>query len=52
MADNAIAGNNGSPVTFATDEIGGVHHARSKVGFGVDGTYGDVSESNHSQQKI
>jgi len=46
MADNAIAGNNGSPVTFATDDIGGVHHARSKVGFGVDGSYVDVSASN------
>ena len=25
MSDNAIANNNGSPVTFATKEVGGVH---------------------------
>lgn len=44
MADNIIA-----PATddaFATDEIGGVHHPRTKVGWGVDGSYVDVSASN------
>lgn len=46
MADNAIAVNGGSPVTFATDDIGGVQHARFKVGFGVDGAYVDASASN------
>lgn len=34
-------------VTFAFDELtGGVKVARSKTGFGVDGSYVDVSESN------
>lgn len=46
MADNAIAVNGGSPVTFATDDIAGVQHARFKVGFGVDGSYVDASASN------
>jgi hypothetical protein len=41
MADNITA-----PATeeiFATDEIGGVHYPRTKVGFGLDGAYVDVS---------
>jgi hypothetical protein len=41
MADNITA-----PATdqiFATDEIGGVHHPRTKLGFGLDGAYVDVS---------
>jgi len=45
MSDNAIANNNGSPVTFATDEIGSVHYPRTKVGYGPDGSFTDVSES-------
>ena len=31
-------------VVLATDDIGGVQHPRSKVGFGADGAYVDVSE--------
>ena len=33
-------------VRQATDEINGIHYPRQKVGFGSDGTYEDVSESN------
>jgi len=49
MADNLTAlGNTGTGTDIlATDEIGGVHYPRSKIGFGVDGTYHDVSHSNH-----
>jgi hypothetical protein len=45
MADNIVAlANTGTGTdVLATDEIGGVHHPRSKVGFGVDGAYVDVS---------
>lgn len=47
MADNAIAGNNGSPVTFATDDIAGVHFPRTKLVVGNDGIDGgNVSTSN------
>lgn len=45
MADNATAGNGGAPVTFATDEIGSVHYPRTKVGYGSDGSFTDVTES-------
>lgn len=43
MADNtnAAAGS-----TFATDDIGGVHHPRTKVGYGAEGSYVDVSAVN------
>jgi len=48
MADNAIAYNNGSPVTFATDDIGGgVQAARYKMMLGADGVDdGNVSSTN------
>jgi hypothetical protein len=46
MADNAIATNGGSPVTFGTDDIGGINYPRIKVGHGVDGAYVDTSASN------
>lgn len=47
MADNASGtGFGGVEVPFALDDIGGVLHPRMKVGFGVDGSYVDVSASN------
>jgi hypothetical protein len=48
MADNITAlGNTGTGTdVFATDEIGGVHHPRTKIGFGVDGSYEDVSPTS------
>ena len=49
MADNVqfnADGTLGATVTGATDEIGGVHFPRVKVGHGADGTYGDVSAAN------
>ena len=48
MADNAIANNNGSPVTFATDDIGaGVQSPRMKLMLGADGVDdGNVSSAN------
>lgn len=48
MADNAIANNGGSPVTFATDDIGaGVQSPRMKLMLGTDGVDdGNVSSSN------
>lgn len=48
MADNAIAVNGGSPVTFATDDIGsGVQAARYKIMLGADGVDdGNISSTN------
>lgn len=45
MADN-VPITPGSGADIATDEIGGLHYQRTKVGFGVDGSYGDVSDAN------
>ena len=45
MADNVTV-TQGSGTSIATDDIGGVHYPRSKVGWGADGTYNDVSASN------
>lgn len=47
MADNF----NASPATaggdvFAADDVSGVKYPRSKIGFGADGAYTDVSASN------
>ena len=49
MADNVTAlANTGSGTdVFATDDIGGVNYPRTKIGFGVDGSYTDVSHSHH-----
>lgn len=48
MADNitALANTGSGTDVLATDEIAGVHYPRSKVGFGVDGAYVDVSATN------
>ncbi len=48
MADNLVAlANTGSGTdVLATDEIAGVHYPRSKIGFGADGSYTDVSDAN------
>ena len=50
MADN-VPITPGSGADIATDDIGGVQHQRIKVGFGVDGSYGDVSSSNPLGQR-
>jgi hypothetical protein len=49
MADNitALANTGSGTDVFATDEIAGVHYPRTKIGFGVDGSYTDVSHSHH-----
>jgi hypothetical protein len=45
MSDNFAAP--GSGLTFATDDIGGVHHPRTKITLGEDGVNdGDVSAVN------
>lgn len=41
MADNVTTPQG----TFASDDIGGVQHPRTKVGFGADGSYADVSQN-------
>lgn len=48
MADNLIAlANTGTGTdVLATDEIAGVHYPRSKIGFGADGEYADISAAN------
>jgi hypothetical protein len=46
MADNFVANPGSGGDTFASDDIGGVQHPRTKVGFGVDGVYNDVSDAN------
>lgn len=43
MADNITAPGAGS--VLATDDIGGVHYPRTKLGFGADGTYTEVTSS-------
>lgn len=45
MADN-ITITAGAGTTLATDDIGGVHYQRVKVGSGANGTYNDVSTTN------
>jgi hypothetical protein len=49
MADNitALANTGSGTDVFATDDIGGVNYPRTKIGFGVDGSYTDVSHSHH-----
>jgi hypothetical protein len=48
MGDNitALANTGDGTDVLATDEIGGVHYPRSKVGFGTDGNYADVSSAD------
>ena len=48
MADNitALANTGSGTDVFATDDIGGVNYPRTKVGFGVDGSYVDASATN------
>jgi hypothetical protein len=46
MADNITANPGAGGATLATDDIGGVQHPRTKVGFGVDGAYVDVSATD------
>lgn len=46
MADNITTNPGDGGAVLATDDIGGIHYARSKNGFGVDGAYVDVSATN------
>lgn len=48
MADNvtALANTGTGTDVFATDDIGGVNYPRTKLGFGVDGSYVDASATN------
>ena len=46
MPDNFVANPGSGGDTFAADEIAGIKYPRSKVGFGADGAYSDVSTSN------
>lgn len=45
MADN-LGYTEGSGSQVATDEIGGLHHQRVKIGIGADGTAVDLSSAN------
>lgn len=48
MADDVLIKNGtgaGTDFTAATDEIGGKHYQRMKVGHGADGSYADASAS-------
>ena len=45
MADD-VAVTPTASFTVAADDILGVHHQRVKVGFGIDGAYGDVNPTN------
>ena len=42
MADN-IAVTPGTGATVATDDVGGVHYQRVKLGYGAEGSYADVT---------
>lgn len=44
--DNVEAGAGGGGPTFASDTIGGIEYPRTKVGFGADNSYTDVSASD------
>ena len=47
MADNFVANAGSGGSTFASDDIGGVHHSRIKVVHGADGASdGDASRTN------
>ena len=46
MADNITTNPGTGGAVLASDDIGGVQHPRTKVGFGVDGAYVDVSAAN------
>ena len=48
MTDNitALANTGTGTDVLATDEIGGVHFPRAKIGFGDDGSYTDASATN------
>lgn len=48
MADNitALANTGSGTDVLATDDIGGVHYPRNKIGFGSDGDYSDVHSGN------
>ena len=46
MADNVTANPGSGGATFATDDIGGIQYPRTKLGFGSDGNYQDVSSEN------
>lgn len=46
MADNFVANPGIGGDIFAADDIAGVKYPRSKLGFGDDGSYADVSESS------
>lgn len=45
MADNLTTQEGVGGPLVATNEIAGVHHARSKTGWGAPGTYNDASEA-------
>jgi hypothetical protein len=51
MADN-VAITAGTGTNIATDDIGGVQYQRVKNGFGVDGSFTDVSSTNPMPQYI
>jgi len=47
MSDNVTtSAGTGDGATFASDDIGGIQHTRVKAGFGVDGSYVDVSATD------
>lgn len=52
MADNFVSNPASGGLTFASDDIAGVQYPRSKVGFGTDGAYGDVSSANPFPVKL
>ena len=47
MADNTTLNPGTGGDVIASDDIGGVKHQRVKIGYGVDGSYTDVSHSHH-----
>lgn len=47
MADNTTLNPGTGGDVIASDDIGGVKHQRVKIGYGIDGSYTDVSHSHH-----
>lgn len=46
MADNVTLNSGTGGATLAADDIGGTHHQRVKIQYGVDGAATDVSDTN------
>ena len=52
MADNTTLNPGSGGDTYASDDIGGIKHQRIKNGFGADGSYSDVADSDGARMPV